>query len=389
MNKPLAIGLIILFILAIAGSAIWLTIRPEETTEVESEVGILRRFPLNIFGLGGEEPTTAGETTPAEGQVEKPALVLLRPGPIVSFVPTEKGVRFLEQETGHVSEVGPEGEDEVLISNTTIPGIFDALFTPDASGALLKYMEGETLRAVSTQFVATSTKATVLPQNIISAAYALDSKRISYLIPSGDNSRTIAANPDNSKQSEINLLPFKEFEIFWPEKNSFYYLSRPSGVSDGFLFKYSVQNGSLDKILGDVPGLEVKFSKDASKFVYSSFDSNSSEPRLWTRNLKTGEVVSMQTRGLARKCAFSSADINLIYCALDQNLPSGIYPDDWLQGVIGSNDSIWEINLETGAKKLLNADRTFDISQIDVSRNGGYLYFIDRRGNSLWSLKLK
>ena len=96
----MAIGLIILFILSIAGSAIWLTVRPSEETQATEEVGILRRFPLNLFGLGGGEEAPAG-AGPAEEQApsEKPALNMVSAGPVTAFAPTKNGIRFLEKET--------------------------------------------------------------------------------------------------------------------------------------------------------------------------------------------------------------------------------------------------------------------------------------------------
>ena len=390
MNKPLAIGLIILFILSIAGSAIWLTVRPSEETQATEEVGILRRFPLNLFGLGGEEEPQAG-TAPADGQEpsEKLTLSMISPGPITGFAPVKNGIRFLEKETGHVSESGPQGENAGIVSNTTIPRTFETIWSPDALKSIMRYSEGETARIISAEFVASSTKATPIPANAISAVYSPDSKRIAYLIPSGDGARTIAADPDNSKQTEINVLPFGEFQLAWPEKNSIYYQTRPSGLTLGFLFKYNIQSGSLDKILGDLNGLETRFSADAAKIVYSVAEQNNEAPRLFVYDVKTRESSNLQAKGLARKCVFSRTQEDIIYCALDQNPPAAIYPDEWLQGAAGTRDLPWELNFKTGSKKNLDAERTFDVSQIDVSPDDGFLYFLNRADESLWSLKIK
>jgi len=390
MNKPLAIGLIILFILAIAGSAIWLAVRPAEETPATKEVGILRRFPLNLFGLGGGEEAPAG-AGPAEEQApsEKPALNMVSAGPVTAFAPTKNGIRFLEKETGHVFESGSQGESAGIVSNTTIPRIFETTWSPDAAKSIMRYSEGETTRVISAEFVASSTKAAPISANAISAAYSPDSKRIAYLIPSGDGARTIAADPDNSKQSEVNVLPFGGFRIFWPEKNSIYYQSQPSGLTSGFLFKYSIQSGSLEKILGDLNGLEVRFSADAAKTVYSVAEQSNEAPRLFVYDLKTGENSSLQANGLARKCVFSRTREDTIYCALDQNPPAATYPDEWLRGSARTRDSMWEINFKTGSKKNLGTDRTFDVSQIDVSPDDGFLYFLNRPDESLWSLKIK
>ncbi len=389
MNKPLAIGLIILFILAIAGSAIWLAVRPSEEAPAAEETGILRRFPLNLFGLGGEEEPAGTRPTETEGLSEKPILTMLSPGPITGFTPTQRGVRFLEKQTGHVSEIGSQGENIEVVSNTTIPRTFEIIWSPDASKSIIRYLEGEIARKISAEFVASSTKASVLPANIVSAAYSPDSKRIAYIVPSGDGGRTIAADPDNSKQNEINVLPFGGFKILWPEKNSVYYQSRPSRLAPGFLFRQNVQSGVLEKTLGDLNGLEALFSADGTKIIYSVSEEIGEAPSLYVYDLKTKEGSSLQTKGLTEKCAFAKAKSDVVYCAVDSSPGTGVYPDEWLQGTARTRDSLWEINFKTGSKKSLNAERTFDVSQIEISQDDGFLYFLNRADESLWSLKIR
>src|SRR3989338_7248115 len=102
MNKPLAIGLIIFFILVIAGGAIWLTLKPEaETTTTER--GTILRFPFGLFGGEEPTPTSAQPTAPATG--EKQALMLLDQGPVESFAVRENSVRYLIKQDVHVLEV--------------------------------------------------------------------------------------------------------------------------------------------------------------------------------------------------------------------------------------------------------------------------------------------
>ena len=384
MNKPLAIGLIIFFILVIAGGAIWLTMRPaEEPTTTER--GTILRFPFGLFGGGEEEPVTTTPTPTEEG--EKPALLLLDSGPIESFTPTQKGVRYISKQNGHVSEIGPRGEEQTRVSNTTITGIFDSAWSPNASKAVLRYLESGNTRTVSAEFVSTSTRAVVLPQNIISFAFAPDRNRIAYLVPTSAGSRLIAADPDNTKQTETTNLPFNDFDIFWPENNFVYFLSRPSGSAGGFLFRYSISAGTLDKILDNLAGLQIKFSADGQKLVYSAYDSQFRQPRLYVYNLKTKETANIQLLGLADKCVFSKNNQNKIYCGLDRNLPASLYPDDWMRGAVSTNDLVWEIDSAGGQRKQL-ADRGFDIEQVALSEDGKFLYFTEKNNGSLWSLRI-
>ncbi len=385
MNKPLAIGLIIFFILVIAGGAVWLAVRPEQEVET-TERGAILRFPFGLFGGGEEETPTITTPTTTEPE-EKPALLLLDSGPVESFAITKNGVRYVLKQDGHVSNIGPRGEEQTRVSNTTITGIFDAAWSSDASKTILKYLEGGNIRTVSAEFVSTSTRAVVLPQNIISFSFAPNQDRIAYLIPTSAGARLITANTDNTKQTELANLPFKDFDIFWPENNFTYFLSRPSGSAGGFLFKYGISSGALDKILDNLAGLQIKFSPDGQKLVYSAFDAQFQQSRLFIYDIKSKEASNLQTPGLAGKCSFSASGKNKIYCGLDRNPAPAVYPDDWMQGSVSTNDLFWEIDLVTGRREQLT-DRGFDIKQTELSEDGRFIYFLEKNNGSLWSLKI-
>lgn len=393
MNKPLAIGLIIFFILVIATGVIWLVIRP--APEIPAPEIPVRRFPFGIFGPTEELPPPEVEEFILEPG--KRALTLLSAEPVSGFATFTAGekptttprVRFIEKRTGHVFDIGPQGEDRIRISNTTIPKIFEVNWSQDASKAILKYFEGENLRIVSAVFEATSTIGTILPTNILSSTYAPHRERILYLLLARSGARTISADPDNTSQNEILFSPFQEFEIAWPERNTLSYLSRPSGIAPGFLFVYNLQAGVFNKVLGDILGLEVRWSKDGKKILYSGYNRSTRIPQLFLYDARSKISKNLQINTFAPKCIFSEKSVDIIYCAIDANLSPALYPDEWLQGVISTTDSLWEINLESREKNLLDAEgKFFDIDQIDISDDDEFLYFIDKKNGSLWSLKL-
>lgn len=392
MNRPFAIGLIIFFILLIAASAFWLAIRPKAPEIAAPEQTTVRRF-FGFFGLpAGQPPTTINGTSsasPAETTAPQEPLVLLSTEPIVGYAVASSGVRYIERGTGHVVDVSPRGDIRNRISNTTISKIFSVAWSSDASRALLSYIESESVRVVSATFSASSTNTSLMPSSVLSAVFSpFTPLNILYLLPSDTGARAVIANPDNSKPSETVTTPFPEFLVAWPDKNTLSFTTRPSGNVPGFLFTYDLAAHQLSKLLGDVMGLEVLWSKSGKRLLYSYYNSQNQLPRLFALELKTKTVLDLGVTTLASKCVFSSNDETVIYCGMEAQSRPALYPDDWLQGALSFTDKLWKINLTTLEKNLLATNQTFDASQLRTSNDDRFLYFVNKKNNSLWSYKI-
>ena len=389
MNKPLAIGLIIFFILVIAAGAIWLAVRP--APEEAAERGPILRFPFGLFG--GGEPTEIAPPGVEIGEIPESRLTLLSANPVAGFTIVEDDkrgsmVRWIERQTGHVFESDSQGKNIERISNTTIPKIFDVVWSMSGKRAVLKYFEGENVRTISAEFAATSTKGLILPSNILDIAYAPHRERLLYALPAGAGTRLISADPDNTKQSEVLTTPFQEWLINWPTANIIAFLSRPSGEANGFLFSYDLTQASFSKILGDVPGLETLWSPDGKQILYSAYSSSERLPKLFIYNSAKKEGRDLGLKTLVSKCVFSQTSKEIIYCGIDANMPAGLYPDDRLKGKISAFDTLWKINLENGEKNIVGEEVFPDLGQVRISRDDKFLYFTNYVDSSLWSLKL-
>ncbi len=389
MNKPFAIGLIIFFILVIAAGAIWLTVRP--APEETAERGPVLRFPFGLFG--GEEPAEVAPRTGKIGEISESRFTLLSANPVAGFAVfknegQEEKIRWIERQTGHVFESDPKAQNIERISNTTIPKVFDAVWSANGKKAILKYFEGENTRIISAEFVSTSTKALILPANILDVAYAPDRERLLYLLPSGLGSRLIAANPDNTKQSEILTSPFQDWLINWPLPGIISFLSKPSGSADGFLFRYDIERGNFEKILGPAKGLETLWSFDGKRIIFSAFDGANQKPKLFLYDVAAKKTQDLNIATLVSKCAFSRIDSKIIYCGIDSALPAGLYPDDRLKGKVFTFDVLWKTNLESGEKNIISDETIIDVGQIRAGANDEFLYFTNQIDDSLWGLQI-
>lgn len=85
--------------------------------------------------------------------------------------------------------------------------------------------------------------------------------------------------------------------------------------------------------------------------------------------------------------------MDIIYCAVPQDIAFGDYPDAWYQGLISFTDDFWRINTKTGETRLLArlnelSDESIDVTNPVLSTNEDYLIFNNKKDLSLWGLKL-
>lgn len=394
--RPLYFAIIILIIIVVVAVMLFSFFRGgQEQPKTEQESA---RLPLSEEIKKQEKlalPITTIEEIKEKNIEELPAFVLIQIAsePISGFKSLKDGkIRFADKSTGHIFEASLINGGKELISNTTLPKIFEVKWSEDGKKALFKYLEEEEVKTVSAEFSGTSTKGFILPQKILSFGYVSGSDNIFYLVPTGDNPENgtiIRANYKNQSQREIYSSPFTDFIVSFQKSDVLSLATRPSGIAPGFLYQYNLSTGSFNKILGDILGLEAKWDKKGEKFAFSGYDSDAQKPTLRFYNLKKQEVLASAFSGLAQKCVFSQIDADIVYCAVPKNPSSGLYPDEWHQGLMNLEDEFFKVNLKTGETKMIYNERLFDVWDIEVAPNEDFLYFKDKEQEFLWAIKLR
>ena len=131
-------------------------------------------------------------------------------------------------------------------------------------------------------------------------------------------------------------------------------------------------------------------SRDAKNVVYSVGGS-----AIATRlvNIRTGTTTEVIFNTLADKCVWSTLRKNELYCAVPNNVPSAIYPDDWYKGKVSFVDKIWHMDTNTGevhliANLLTLSNKLIDVTQLVLDPKENYLYFINKNDLTPWVLDL-
>jgi hypothetical protein len=360
------------------------------------ESGFLSRF----FPTGGQtpiEPRPLTETPPEDdldadliSQRAQAELIQLTQTAVSGATFINEKIRYIEKSTGHLYEMGPDGEEKNRLSNTTIPSIFEVIWSKNASSSILRILDesGNKAKNFAASFDGSSTQGIFITQEITSITSSPEQNKIFYIFPSGSKSIGIQADFENKNQKEIINTPFGEFLADWPEKNTLALLTKPSGLAEGFLYKFDLKKNAFRKLLGGMKGLTAKLSPDAEKVVYSESAPNGLATSIW--DISESRKINLNIKTLAEKCIFSNISENIIYCAVPVFLPSKItLPDDWYQGNISFSDRIWQIDIKTGESKILmDNTNNLDIIDIILSPKENYILFTNKKDATLWRLRL-
>ncbi len=315
--------------------------------------------------------------------------------------------RYIERATGHLYEAREDSLTQIRLSNTTIPKVFDASFSNDGERALLKILkeDQETIDTLSASVVSKSTtsaatykaepdgfslEGTFLSQNIISSDISKDG--LAYLLSnnSGGSSLITSTFTDLSKKI-IFESPLKNWIIDRVNSNNILITNKADSRVSGFSYLVNSQNGSFNKIVGDLTGLTTLMSPDAKWLLYSV--SRNNELDLYALNTEDDKVINLGINTLPEKCVFSIKSGDVLFCGAPNQAPRVALPETWYQGQVNFDDNIWKINLSLETYDQVLGDKeevddSFDVIKPTLSPNDDFVLFINKRDLTLWSLEI-
>ena len=322
--------------------------------------------------------------------------------PVAGFVATTTSdgapsVRFVERITGNIYQVDPEKIESVRVTNTTIPGVYEAVWNKNATRVVLRYLdENDVIKTFNAHIVSGTSISTLdgrfLPDDIDFFTTDDNGENIFYTIR-GDRETLLKKSSFNDSGVETVYRSFLH-ELFYEITNSgkIFFTTKASGLVTGLV--YSLDGGGNavpEKILGGILGLTVNTSPYGDRILLSQ--STSGGFGLFLFELKTRDMRLFSVTTLPEKCVWSHVNRNIVYCGVPNLIQKDLYPDSWYQGKISFSDSVWEIDVSRDITRLLadlRQERDFTIDMVNpaISESGEYLFFINKRDSSLWSLRL-
>ncbi len=370
----------------------------------------------NFFPSGENSSTTTGtstnnDLTNPDGSLSGSSLSRLRQisqdptsGAGIVRLSNKSLLRYIDKATGHIFETPVETIGLTKISNTTIPKIYESVWTENGSGVVIRYLkeDRETIESFYAKLKSATTtgsedgvtpqtlEGTFLPQQIKTIAVSPQKTNIFYISETEEGSVGIESLPNGNGKKELFRSPLKEWLVSWPKADTLTLTTKPSAGISGILYFFNKTKGRLDKILR-APSLTTLTSPDATQVLYGENTSGLTTISIYA--VSTKQNISFPLATLPEKCLWSSTEKAVVYCAVPRSPLLGDLPDVWYQGLVSFSDDIWKVNLDTGETTRLSSPETEARVEIDAinlftTATEDYLFFTNKKDDSLWSVRL-
>ena len=277
----------------------------------------------------------------------------------------KNSILYYEKDTGKVFEVTLNDLREKSVSDVLLSNLIKTVWSPSRKEviSLFYYPKGNHYRYFSYK-----TRASVdLGTDIKSLAFSPDGSQLAYF-GSKDNSRGIfISQPDGSSFKNILISRLEDAEVYWPSDNLIAFETGAVGGSE--LYSLS-KTGEIKKILSLRDGLEIKWSKDGSRLLFSQ--KTESGTGLFYKNIPSEFEIALNVSTSASKCDWG-IDNKTVVCGVPRSSASG--------------DEIYEISMD-GVKKLLSSPTSrINTSELFLSGLDDYVVVLNGLDNKLYILK--
>ena len=392
-TKKILFALIIAIVVILVGYAFYrfvlsraTNVAPAKTTQplVEGRIGqqTTTIVPPGFPSITPIPPATEG----LQDQIKEQILLALTDFPVTSPVinKNQDKIIFYKKDGGTMFSADFTGKLEKL-SNLTIIGLAQTLWSPARDRGAVFYIDQETLK--SFLHIGTSTVLS-LPYNIKSLSWSPDGKSFAYLLEQDTILSLIISDATGKNSKVVFKTPILDAQIQWITADKIAFQTAPSANAQGFIFIYSRANGSFRRILGPTYGLDSLWSPDGSHVLAISTSSNGKKLQLSLYSSSGQEQQKLTFATLPEKCAWQN--LKEFYCAVPKEIPDAIMmPDDYLRAEFATQDYILSYNIETKDTRKILEGGAMDMTNLGITKNNDYLIFVNRTDGILWRLKLK
>lgn len=315
-------------------------------------------------------------------------------------------LHFITRSSGNIFRADPQTSRTSRLSNTVIPKISEAIFINGDTVFLRSSGEqgietslGEIvppeqvekpLEATDEEVLAASGPGTLetkaLERGMLEFAASPSSDAIFYILPYEDGTAGYVARRDGTEERQIWTSSFFGWKASWVGDHILL-VQKGAYRAPGTAYDLYT-NGSTQLRVASVEGLSALESSDG-KLLFST----AGQDGVGISGIVPSEnIIAPPFATLAEKCVWSSANTNIVYCAVPKTLPEISIPDAWYRGEYHFSDSIWRFDTQSGSVSLVydpeEDSASLDILNPTISLNDSYIGFIDANTGEPWVLRI-
>ncbi len=279
-------------------------------------------------------------------------------------------VTFYEKGTGKVFEVTLKNPTEKVLSDALLPNLIKTIWSPNKKEVVSLFYSPQ---GTHYKYYNSTTKTSVdLGTHIKSLSFSPSGDHVAYFETGSDYNRIFISQPDGTVSKKMLNSRLESPDLYWPSENDIAFKTNtPGGPLKEVLFGLST-NGDLTDLLEQRQGLQVKWSGDGKKILFSSSESGILNLSYKDYNGTDFEPeVSLGVSTLASKCVWSIDDKSVI-CGVPKSSSAG--------------DEIYKISLD-GTKKLLSSPSSnISVGEIFLSNLEDYVIILNSLDNKLYVL---
>jgi hypothetical protein len=243
-----------------------------------------------------------------------------------------------------------------------------------------------------------SLRGDFLPNDISAVSVSPNGTQLFYLLPVPDGVSGTIVTLSTMSPKEVLRNSFSEWLPQLLDDGTVVLTTKPSSKVPGFSYLYKPADRTLTRLIREKNALTTLAERNGSRILYSENIVGNTTLAYYDKKGVSSEegVVTHEApiplATLPEKCVWSKNRIHL-YCGAFTSTPRAAIPDDWYQGVLSFADSFWlidtnktEITFLADPKKAI--DKEFDVYMPFVGNNEHYFFFVNKKDNTLWEMRL-
>lgn len=339
---------------------------------------------------GGDADAAETASQIADGGTTKTEEIIQTPTLGAELAQNGSDVQYYNKDDGKFYRVDQNGNISAL-SDKVFHGVEQITWAPSMDKAILEYPDGSNII-----YDFNANKQITLPKHWEDFNFSPDGNEIVMKSLGLDpaNRWLAITNADGTKAMPIEAIGNNDKTVYpsWsPNNQSIAMYTKGVDFNRQEVFFVGLHDENFKSTVVEGRGFTPEWSPAGDKLLYSVYSSDTdNKPLLWIVNA-SGEQIGSGRKSLkletwANKCAFT--DNATVYCAVPEDLPAGA--GIFREMTQGSKDDLYEVNIETGQKRLVAVpDGNYSISNPSVSEDGKYLYFTDGISGTLNKIRLK